>query len=346
MGGPTTVTVKAPVRVDVAGGTLDLYPIYNILGSSLTINFGIDILSRVEIRRRNEEGIHITSGDGDSRGFSNSLSLENKGNLSVVKHVFDYFPSLGRFHLSFSSGAPSGSGLGASSSLIIALLTAVGIFSRHHVPLKKLPLVASEIESSLIHMVTGRQDYIPAIMGGLNLIRFSPGKTKLANIEKGKKECRFLEEYGFLAFTGVSHVSAKENWLLIRKFLDGTKKSRKGFESLLSLAEEALQALTGRDPEMLGDVFEREWNVRKSLSSKVSPERFEKFINRKEVKRILRGARLCGAGGGGTLFAVLKDPGERESLKELSVREGFHPIDFSVARGMEVRVGGKKVRVL
>lgn len=346
MGWPSTVTVKAPVRVDIAGGTLDVYPVYNIIGSSLTVNFAINVFSRVKVKKRDEAGIVIHFGRGEKREFENSHSLENKGRLSLIKHVFDYFPPLNNFVLSFDSEAPLGSGLGASSSLIVALLTAIGIFSDNHVPVKNLFLVASEIESSLIKMLTGRQDYVPAIFGGLNVVRFSPGKTQMVHIKREKEECKFLEDYGFLAYTGIAHVSANENWILVKKLLDGGRKGQEIFKQLLSLAEEASAAVAIRDPAMLGDVIRRDWQFRKSLSEKVTVERFEKFLRTREVKKILYSARLCGAGGGGTMFGILKSPKDRTRAEALAEKAGFSPIAFSISKGVEVRIGGKKVQIL
>ena len=346
MGSPSTVTVKTPVRVDIAGGTLDLYPIYNILGTSLTINFAVNTLSRVEIRRSQKKGIRITTADGDSQGFANSLAIRDKGNLAVLKHVFDYFPAMGKLHLSFGTEAPSGSGLGASSSLVVALLTAIGIYSNHHIPIKKLPLVASDIESSLIKMVTGRQDYLPAIMGGLNFIRFAPGKTQLVNIERGKKECLFLEEHGFLAYTGIAHVSARANWDLIKMLLEGERKSREAFKRLLEIAEEAGDAIIGKSPEKLGKAMKKDWKVRNALSPGVTVKGFEGFIGRKVVLHLIHGAGWGGGGGGGTFFAILKNPEDRDLFESLVEGEGYRALRFSVAGGMEVRVSGKKVRVM
>lgn len=346
MAGASTITVKTPVRVDIAGGTLDVYPIYNVIGSSLTVNFAINMFSRVTLKRRMEEGIQINFGKGEKREFEHTHSLENKGRLSVIKHVFEYFPPFGNFVLTFDSEAPLGSGLGASSSLIVALLTAAGLFSNNLIPLKNLFLVASEIESSLIKMMTGKQDYVPAVYGGLNVIRFSPGKTQLVNIKKDKAECRFLEEYGFLAYTGVSHVSANENWLLVKKLLDGGRWGQEKFSRLLSLAEDASVAIADRDPARLGKIIDDEWQVRKGLSPNVTVDVFERFTSKKEVKKVIFSARLCGAGGGGTMFGILKSRGYRERATELAEKAGFLPIPFSISGGLEVRVGGKRVEPL
>lgn len=346
MAGASTITVKTPVRVDIAGGTLDVYPIYNVIGSSLTVNFAINIFSRVKLKRREEEGIQINFGKGEKREFLNTHSLENKGRLSVIKHVFEYFPPFSNFALAFDSEAPIGSGLGASSSLIVALLTAIGLYSDNLIPVKNLFLVASEIESSLIKMMTGKQDYVPAIFGGLNVIKFSPGKTQMVNIKREKSECRFLEEYGVLAYTGISHVSANENWTLVKKLLDGGRKGQDQFIELLSLAEDASAAIAAKDPVRLGDVIEREWKARKSLSPNVTVDVFEKFMNKREVKKVIRSARLCGAGGGGTMFGILRSPDHRKRAAELARKAGFLPIPFSISKGLEVRVGGKRVELL
>lgn len=346
MGVDSTVSVKAPVRVDIAGGTLDIYPVYNILGSSLTVNFAIDLFSRVKIRTREKEGVLLRAGKGGAREFAHSHAIENKGELALVSHVFRYFQPCQQFSLTIDSDAPKGSGLGSSSSLIVSLLTAAGRFLDNAIPVKNLFHVASEIESSLIHMVTGKQDYVPAIFGGLNFIRFSPGKTQMMNVKRNKGECRWLERLGFLAFTGVSHVSARENWLLVKRLIDGGRKGREKFDRLLALAEEASAAISGKDPEKLADVMEREWAVRKGLSRMVTVESFEKFKRHREVRKLIHSARLCGAGGGGTMFAICRPGGDREKLTHMAMKAGFSPIPFSIAGEMEVRIGGKRARLL
>ncbi len=341
-----TVTVRAPVRVDIAGGTLDIYPVYNFLGSSLTLNFAISPGTRVEVKTKQGSGVRIQAGAEPTREFENSHSIDSRGSLAVVGNVLNYFPPSDRFSLSFESSVPHGSGLGASSSLIVALLTAVGIYLGRPVAPNSIPQIASEIESSVIHMLTGRQDYIPAIFGGLNVIRFAPGKTQLVNLEKGKPECRFIEKYGFLAYTGQAHLSGRENWSLVKKFIEGNKKSRQAFEELYKIAEEALRALSEKDPEKLGEAMSRDWKVRTRLSPSVTFGKFEDFIRSPEVKKHFYGIRLCGAGGGGTLFGILKKPEKRKTVESLARKAGFSPIKFSISHGMEARVGGKKISIL
>ncbi|RMG58460.1 MAG: hypothetical protein D6713_07635 [Deltaproteobacteria bacterium] len=346
MGRNPTVTVRSPVRVDIAGGTLDIYPVYNLLGSSLTLNFAVNLTTRVEVREKQGSGVRVCPGGETPREFENSHAIDSRGSLAVVGSVLSYFPPADRFTLSFESNVPPGSGLGASSSLIVSLLTALGIFLKKPLSPGNIPQVASEIESSVIHMLTGRQDYIPAIFGGLNVIRFSPGKTQLVHIERDRAECRFLEKYGFLAYTGQAHISGRENWNLVKNFIEGGKKWREGFEKLYEIAEKALEALTKKDPEALGEALLEDWKVRKSLSRTVSFKKFNEFASSPEAKKTFTGLRLCGAGGGGTLFGLLRDPSRREQAEKLASKAGFTPMKFSISPGLEARVGGKKVALL
>ncbi|NIS75568.1 MAG: hypothetical protein GTO08_09865, partial [Deltaproteobacteria bacterium] len=113
-----------------------------------------------------------------------------------------------------------------------------------------------------------------------------------------------------------------------------------------SLAKEASDVISKKDPAMLGAVIERDWHVRKSLSPQVTFDRFENFLKKKDVRKMIYSARLCGAGGGGTMFAVLKGPEHRKSAEAAAEKAGFSPLPFSISRGLEVRIGGKRVQLL
>ena len=114
------VTATVPMRIDLAGSTLDVYPLYIFEGGGLTVNAAIDIQARASVETRSDARIVVRSEDLDLTEEIPSLDdMDLLGELALVKRALHYYrPEMG-LDIGVSSQAPKGSGLGASSALLI-----------------------------------------------------------------------------------------------------------------------------------------------------------------------------------------------------------------------------------
>src|SRR5512137_1280002 len=111
----TRIHVTVTMRIDFAGGTLDVYPLYLFEGGGLTVNAAINVMAQAIIETRDDPTIHIHSLDlGFNETIPSIQELVFGGHLDLVKRALGYFHPAHGLNISISSEAPSGSGLGAS----------------------------------------------------------------------------------------------------------------------------------------------------------------------------------------------------------------------------------------
>src|SRR5437588_10654444 len=134
------IEATAPTRVDLAGGTIDIWPLYLFHPGAATVNFGISLWARCRIETRADDRVILESRD---RGltFETSLAgiadLAHEERLELISKLVHFFkPDVG-FHLVAESSAPAGAGLGGSSALAIACIGALNRLVGNRYPQRK-----------------------------------------------------------------------------------------------------------------------------------------------------------------------------------------------------------------
>ena len=152
-----------------------------------------------------------------------------------------------------------------------------------------------------------------------------------------------LRDHGFLAHTGIAHHSSDVNWRMIRGAIDGDGKVLRKFRGIAAAAREAWEAVSAADPGGTGAAISAEWAIRKTLAPGVSTAGVEELLSDRRFRRLVSGAKLCGAGGGGMLFGLLRDPDDREAVETLLCGAGMSVLPFRLSGGPrfeEIRDGG------
>jgi D-glycero-alpha-D-manno-heptose-7-phosphate kinase len=159
--------VVVPNRVDIAGGTLDIYPLYLLIGDAMTVNAAVAVRSEVEVRPFRRGAARLSSGNfgiavtaADTHGFSPG------GRMGLLSRTLRYFPAVSGVEIRVRNQAPVGSGIGASSALLVALMLAAGRLTRTACRRDEIPMAAMEIEAAHLKSLTGRQDHLAALRGG------------------------------------------------------------------------------------------------------------------------------------------------------------------------------------
>ena len=150
---------SAPTRIDLAGGTLDLWPLHLFFDNPPTLNAAIDLYATVELTARRDKAIVLESRDlGRKAKFRNLAALPERHPLVLlIKLIRFYQPKTG-LHMITDCQAPAGSGIGGSSALNIALNGALNRFTNKRYNREQMIEIARNIETQVIDVPTGTQD--------------------------------------------------------------------------------------------------------------------------------------------------------------------------------------------
>jgi len=294
------IKVKSPTRVDLAGGTLDCWPLYLFLGDPVTINVAIDIFTHVSLAERADAQVELHSADLNARrvypDLEACLSDADPAFDLVRAHLRFWKPSRG-FTLSTRSESPVGGGLGGSSSLCISLLKAFSAWMGRRMEPDEMVRIASHLEAQILLKPTGTQDYFPPIFGGMNVITYGvPGPSvEVRPIPRDVFDGRFL-----LVYTGRSHHSGINNWQVIKNWLDGDVRPRRALEKLAEGSREMKVALELGRTDELPSLFTREYEARTELSDGFSSPEIRRLNDLAHSVGAI--AKICGAGGGGCVL--------------------------------------------
>lgn len=331
------VIAKSPTRVDLAGGTLDLWPLFDFLGGAHTINAAIDIYTQAELTKLNGSEITIEIENTKfKKTFKDLKSLfkDKSPKLDFIRPQLEYWNPAFGFHLKTSSQSPVGGGLGGSSSLTISIIAAFSEMMEQRLTTHEMVRLAHNIEAQILKTPTGTQDYIPPIEGGVNLIHYGYDDFK---INKLYIPSEIFNKHFLLVYTGKPHHSGLNNWQVLKKAVEGDKKTMKCLMGLKETSLELLEQIEKKDWNFK-KVFQNEYKWRSQISKSFSsPE-----IRRLEKLALKNGAlaiKICGAGGGGSVIVWCAD-GQKEKVTQLCQEKGFQVLKASVVdHGVSIQRG-------
>lgn len=326
------VIVKSPTRVDLAGGTLDMWPLHNFVGSCVTINLAIDIWTHVEIKPYEDKKVIIQSADLKKEWFfENYQSFLNAldPSLSLFQKTFKQFHSdffaMG-FHLKTSSESPIGGGVGGSSSLVISLLKAIHewIQIKNSHDTNHFVNLAHNIEAEILRTPTGTQDYYPAITGGLSFINYTAQgiQQEVMDIDNTPFQDHFL-----LVYTGRSHHSGLNNFEVLKSAVEGDEQVLSALKKIKIIADQMKLTIQNKNWSELPSLFRREYEARLELTPAFSSPEIEKLAQICIAAGALA-VKICGAGGGGCVM-VWVPPGQKEKVVQVCQNEKFQCLGAS-----------------
>ncbi|HEV7425173.1 MAG TPA: hypothetical protein VGQ46_02310 [Thermoanaerobaculia bacterium] len=295
------VTVRAPVRADLAGGTLDLWPLYLFHPGARTVNVAISYHAESEVAETGDDAITINLTDQQyEHRYASIHELAADPKAALIHRALEHFQLPG-LRITTRTDAPRGSGLGGSSALTITLVRALSEIAGEPVQGDDLIALVRDLETRLIRVPAGIQDYYPPVYGGLMAIHLNPGAVVRHQIALPVDR---LADHMLLHYTGVAHFSGTNNWDIYKRQIDGKKKVHKGLDKIAESAIEMEKALESGDMEAAGVALDHEWQNRKALIEGISTPEIEAAI----AAGIGAGAwagKVCGAGGGGCIVFLM-----------------------------------------
>jgi D-glycero-alpha-D-manno-heptose-7-phosphate kinase len=331
------IEATAPTRVDLAGGTIDIWPLYLFHPGASTVNFAVTLNARCRIEPRSDERIILESRDR-AVTFETSLSeietLAREERLELISKLVHFFKPETGFHLVAESAAPAGAGLGGSSALAIACIGALNRLVGERYPPSKFIIVAANIETTVIRVPAGFQDYYGAFYGGANSIHFKPDGIRREAVGVDPEE---LERRIVICYTGEPRLSGTNNWEIFKNHIEGDAELFRLFDGIRDTAALMRTALAANDWPRVAEIMREAYPKRKRLAPNVTTPHMESLVGTALANGALA-AKVCGAGGGGCI-AFLCEEDARESVESaLAAAEGTEVLRWSFARdGLVVR---------
>jgi len=303
------VAARAWCRVDLAGGTLDIWPLGLLHPGARTVNVAIDLEVEAMIEGR-ADTYRVRQGDSTvETDTAAELAVSEEAALPglVVQEL-----RLPPVEVTLHSASPRGGGLGASSAVTVALIAAAEAFqgAAPSTPQRRTAL-ARDLEARLMGLPTGVQDHYPAQMGGALEIAYGIGGERVRRLKLDLEE---LDRSLLVVFTGRSHFSGATNWQVVRRRLDGDPEIVDLFAGLAETSAQMTEALESEDLEQAGRLMSREWGFRSRLAEGVTTPVVENLLHI-GLSEGAWGGKVCGAGGGGSL-AFLCPPSKRRQIAE------------------------------
>ncbi|MGZ4778710.1 MAG: GHMP family kinase ATP-binding protein [Thermoanaerobaculia bacterium] len=303
------VTVRAPVRADLAGGTLDLWPLYLFHPGSRTVNVAISYYAESEVSESTDGAIQINLTDQQYEQRYESLAdLAADPKAALVYRAVEHFHLTG-IRITTRTDAPRGSGLGGSSALSITLVRALSEIAGQPIEGENLIFLVRDLETRLLGVPAGIQDYYPPVFGGLAALHLEPGAPVRHPIPISISD---LAAHMLLHYTGVAHFSGTNNWEMYKRQIEGKKKVQRGLAKIAATSAEMERALEAADYQAAGKALAKEWQNRKSLIDGISTPEIDAAIDAGRNAGAWAG-KVCGAGGGGCIV-FLFPPEKREDI--------------------------------
>ncbi|MGE4503897.1 MAG: GHMP kinase [Desulfovibrionaceae bacterium] len=335
----TFIRAKAPLRIGLGGGGTDIAEYSNRFGGAI-INTTISRYAYATIEPMDNGTIEFRCPDmGVSSMFDSAMELEIQKNTRLLAGVYnrivrDFTGEPLSFRLTTSVDAPPGSGLGSSSTLVVAIL---GAFCEW----LKLPLgdydianLAYAIERVDLGLAGGKQDQFAATFGGFNFMEFNQDGTTLVNPLRVKQEFSDeLEHNLLLLYTRVSRESAN----IIgdqRKYVQEDNQERiTALHNVKKAAFSMKKSILTGDLDCVGRVLRESWESKKRSSDVISNTYLDAIIGDALDAGAL-GAKISGAGGGG--FMMVYCPGvTRYGVLRALEKHKVQPADFQfVTQGL------------
>ena len=325
------IETSAPPRVDLAGGTIDIWPLYLFHPGATTVNFALSLRARCTIETRDDGRIVLESRDRKVAFETDLSAIEDlllEERLELVSKLVHFFKPTTGFRLIAESAVPAGAGLGGSSALAIAVIGALNRLVGNRYSQKKFVAIAANVESTVIRVPAGFQDYYPPLFGSVSSVHFRPDGIEREELDVDIDE---LEKRIAICYTGEPRMSGINNWEVFKRHIDGDPELFELFEGIRDSARNMREALLANDWARVSETMKNAYPNRKRLAPTITTPQMDMLVE-KALAHGAEAAKVCGAGGGGCI-AFLCSPGKREDVERaLATEEGVEVLNWKVDR--------------
>lgn len=321
----SAVGASAPTRIDLAGGTIDIWPLYLFHDGASTLNAAISLRAHARIEPRTDGRVVLESTDTKRQLTARHWSaLSDRDDLKLLALLARHY-RLENATLTTRGESPAGAGIAGSSALTIASCGALADFTGRSMEDDDILQVAMNVECQTIRVPTGVQDYRPALYGGIAAIELGVEGVRRVAIDVDARE---LERRIVLAYTGAPRNSGTNNWEIVKRHLDGDRQVFECFERIRDTAALMRAALQKGDWDEVGRQLAKEWENRKRLAPGVTTPGIDALMTRAAAAGA-SAAKVCGAGGGGCLICY-GPPASQAAIADALAAGGARVLDYRI----------------
>ena len=328
---------KAPLRLGLAGGGSDVSP-YSDLYGGLILNATINLFAYCTIEETNNGEIEIEAADlQKKRSYDTTLELPIDGYLDLHKGVynrlvseFDLEPL--SFRITTFSDAPPGSGLGSSSTMVVAMIKAFVEWLNLAMGEYEIARLAYEIERVELSLSGGKQDQYAAVFGGFNFMEFFANDRVIVNPLRVKRWIiDELESSMVLYYTGASRSSAAIIDEQKKNTSSGNLEAINAMHQIKQSARDMKEALLKGDIHSFSLIIERQWENKKKMANCITNNQIDDIFNVAINAGAITG-KVSGAGGGGFIMFMINPVKKIQVINALNQLDG-RVVEFQFSEG-------------
>src|SRR5882724_10951816 len=328
---------KAPTRVDFAGSTLDIWPLYLFHPGAVTLNAAISLYAScvIETHPIGDKRIRLVSRDikrEESFASFAALVQAKRYRLPLLAEITKFFEPQGGFTLTTDSEAPAGAGIGGSSAMAVAICAALDRFTGAGKSKVDWIHISRDAEAIVINVPTGTQDHYPPAFGGAAAIELPPGGEHRVELRVNLNE---LERRIVVCYTGKPRQHGINNWEVFKAHINGKRAVQHSIERISDVAQKLRVALEAANWQEAGRLMREEWSFRKRNLPTISTKKIDRVIDGALRNGALAG-KVCGAGGGGCVVLLI-EPEARHRVESAILEAGAQLLPITIDRhGVEV----------
>ena len=327
---PGYLRARAPLRLSFCGGGTDVSP-YPEEHGGMVLSATINQYAHASLRPRRDSKLTIASLDYDMVArYDHPKRVKFDGNLDLIKAVVKVFRVGRGADLWVHSDAPPGSGLGSSSTLVVALIGALAAWLRRTMSGYEIAELAYRVEREDMGLAGGRQDQYAAAFGGFNFIEFGRDATVVNPLRVHPEVLQELEYRLLLCYMGQTRRSAN---IIERQTASYKEGNRRTIEALHRLKDETLamkKALLLGDVDGMGELLHQAWEQKKKLDEGISTAHIDKLYQLARREGAI-GGKMPGAGGGG-YFLLLTRFDRKHRVAAMLEKHGGQVVPFQFER--------------
>ncbi len=325
---------KAPLRIGLAGGGTDVAPYSDIYGGAI-LNATLNLYAYATIEPADDGRIILDAVDRqETLVLPATRFLEIDGRLDLAKGIYNRLVKefVGKplsFKLTTYVDAPPGSGLGSSSTLVVAILGAFVEWLQLPLGEYDIAKLAWEIERVDLKMAGGKQDQYAATFGGVNFMEFYNDNKVIVNPLRMKSE--ILNELSYNIVLYYTQTSRYSSDIIESQVKNVTDKKEATLEATHNLKKQAVmmkEAVLKGELDKIGDILNFGWENKKKMASGISNPELDN-IYQTAINAGASGGKISGAGGGGFMFFYCPRNTRFEVKKSLEKSGGYvMPLEF------------------
>jgi D-glycero-alpha-D-manno-heptose-7-phosphate kinase len=327
---PVYFRARAPLRLSFCGGGTDVSP-YPEEHGGVVLSATIDQYAYASLRPRSDTRLTLASLDYDVVArYDHPLKLRFDGNLDLIKAVVKAFRVRRGADLWVHSDAPPGSGLGSSSTLVVALIALIAGWQKRALSGYEIAELAYRIERVDLGLSGGRQDQYAAAFGGFNFIEFHRDSTVVNPLRIRPDILNELEYRMLLCYMGQTRQSAHIIDRQTKAYRAGRKPVVQALHRLKEETFEMKKALLLGKVDEFGELLHQAWENKKRLDQGISNARVDRLYRLARREGAI-GGKMPGAGGGG-YFLLLTRFDRKHRVAAVLEKHGGQVVPFQFER--------------